>query len=155
MEKYIETKLFVNLKQRLKRSNPKFEIAKLKLHKDRNWRPQSSYIKVERKEKEEPLILMSSKPKSKTENTYYDANNRAKTSTTQATSIPIMNQSKEKSMQRVRSAIGTRYNWKISDQKLISEKQSNDDRVLSPAAQFISRNKDLINPQSIKIYLIK
>ena len=63
MEKYIENKLFVNLKQRLKRSNPKFEIAKIKLQKDRNNRPQSSYTKAEKEIKDEPFILMSSKPK--------------------------------------------------------------------------------------------
>ena len=144
MEKYIENKLFVNLKQRLKRSNPKFEIAQVKLKKDRGRRPQSSYTKIDRNEEfEEPLILMASKPKVKPDGTENEYGDRVKTSTTQTTSNPLISQPKQKSFQRVRSAIGIRWNSQISDAKIMSLVKSNDENAISPSEQKISRNKDI------------
>lgn len=147
MERYIENKLFVNLKQRLKRSNPKFEMAQVKLKNDRGKRPQSSYTKIDRKDEyEEPLILVASKPKVKAESTNNERGDRVKTSTTQTTSNQMFPQPKQKSFQRVRSAVGIRCNSQISQQQLTNLVQSNDENVFSPTAQIIGMNKDIIEP---------
>jgi hypothetical protein len=63
MEEYIENKLFTNLRQRLKRKNPKFEVIAQKIKKEKMLRPNTSRSKLERvRKRKEKLILMESAP---------------------------------------------------------------------------------------------
>lgn len=63
MEKYIENKLFTNLKQRLKRNNPKFSEQKLKIHEKYTKTQTSSKIPFKSDpSQEEPIILATSQP---------------------------------------------------------------------------------------------
>lgn len=57
MENYIETKLFTNLRQRLKRNNPKYQIGKLKLQSDREQLPVTSKNRVPPKKSKVQIII--------------------------------------------------------------------------------------------------
>ena len=60
----------------------------------------------------------------------------------------MMNQFRQKSFQRVKSAVGTRYSSKTSDQRLMSVGQLNDNKFQSPKAQITNKNKDLTESNS-------
>lgn len=143
MEHYIETKLFTNLRQRLKRNNPKYELSKVKLHSTALSRPQTSRVQKQKTVKDFcPLILMSSNPGSTKKKKF---GNRVSTGTTRpqtSSSNLYKAQDNQKSHIRAKSAVGSRLHLKRRSQDTPTSKSGTGIiNIVSPTSQtFTSQN---------------